>query len=83
MLICHCAAVNDTCVRAAIAAGSVSIAEVTATCGAGGGCGGCHQLIQGLLDQATNSSLPGHERNHGAVSQQPSTQKSNRHSVHV
>lgn len=58
MLICHCAAVNDTCVRAAITAGSTSVAEVTAACGAGGGCGGCHQLIQRLLDRNATAPLP-------------------------
>jgi bacterioferritin-associated ferredoxin len=54
MIACHCEAVSDRTVRAAISSGADSVAAVTARCRAGGGCGGCHQLLQSLVD-ATSS----------------------------
>lgn len=50
MLVCHCAVVNDARVREAIASGAQTIAEVTALCDAGGGCGGCRPMICRLLN---------------------------------
>jgi bacterioferritin-associated ferredoxin len=52
MYVCHCKAVTDRTVDAAIASGARSVAEVTERCRAGGGCGGCHGLLERLI-QAT------------------------------
>ena len=49
MVICHCKAVSDRTVDAAIASGASSVEEITARCTAGGGCGGCHSLLEALL----------------------------------
>lgn len=54
MLVCHCAAVNDAGVRAAIASGATTINEVSDACGAGGGCGGCRPMICRLLGEGHN-----------------------------
>lgn len=51
MLVCHCAVVNDAAVRAAIDRGASTVAEITAACGAGGGCGGCHPVLCRLLGE--------------------------------
>jgi bacterioferritin-associated ferredoxin len=51
MYVCHCMAVTDRAVRAAIASGARSITDITASCrGAGRGCGGCQDRLQGYLD---------------------------------
>jgi bacterioferritin-associated ferredoxin len=50
MYVCHCEAVNDRAVDAAIISGASSVAEVTARCHAGGGCGGCHGLIETMIE---------------------------------
>lgn len=50
MYVCHCKVVSDQAVKAAIASGAGSVAEVTSRCRAGGGCGGCHGLLQAMID---------------------------------
>ncbi len=50
MVVCHCRAVNDRTVGAAIASGATTVGELTEQCRAGGGCGGCHDVLQALLD---------------------------------
>ena len=50
MLVCHCKAVNDRTVDAAVASGARTVAEVTQRCRAGGGCGSCHRTLQALID---------------------------------
>jgi bacterioferritin-associated ferredoxin len=40
MYVCHCEAITDRTIDAAIASGARCVAEVTARCRAGGGCGG-------------------------------------------
>jgi bacterioferritin-associated ferredoxin len=49
MFVCHCRAVTDGEIRAAIAAGAHDLEEVGRRCGAGVTCGGCCPLIQELL----------------------------------
>jgi bacterioferritin-associated ferredoxin len=49
MYVCHCNAVSDRTVDAAIASGASTLSEITARCSAGGGCGGCHDLLEALL----------------------------------
>lgn len=55
MLICHCRAVNDRAVRAAIAAGASEPAELAAGCGAGSRCGGCMPALLELIEEASRS----------------------------
>ncbi|MGH3924706.1 MAG: (2Fe-2S)-binding protein [Pseudonocardiaceae bacterium] len=52
MLICHCKAVFERRVRAAIAAGARNEFDVAAFCGAGTGCGGCVPTIARMLREA-------------------------------
>ncbi|MGI9022437.1 MAG: (2Fe-2S)-binding protein [Acidimicrobiales bacterium] len=47
--ICHCRAVTDGRVRAAVDGGARSPAEVARCCGAGTGCGGCLPALRALL----------------------------------
>ena len=49
MIICHCEAVSDRAIRTAIRGGASDLDAITANCGAGGGCGGCHARITRLL----------------------------------
>ena len=51
MLICHCRAVNDRAIRAAIAAGARGTAELARGCGAGSRCGGCIPALLQLLEE--------------------------------
>jgi NifU-like protein len=56
-LICTCFFVSERTIEREIQSrGLKTVAEVTAVCNAGGGCGSCHQLIEEIL--ATND-LPG------------------------
>jgi bacterioferritin-associated ferredoxin len=48
--VCHCKAVSDRAIAAVIASGARTVAEVTDGCRAGGGCGGCHPLLQAMID---------------------------------
>jgi bacterioferritin-associated ferredoxin len=50
MYVCHCEAVSDRTVNAAISSGARCIEDVTERCRAGGGCGSCHDVLQALLD---------------------------------
>lgn len=56
MLICHCRAVNDTTIRAAILAGARHAEEVARRCGAGDSCGGCLPAVLALLEEADATS---------------------------
>jgi NifU-like protein len=50
-LICTCFFVSEHTIEREIATRNLkSVAEVTRSCNAGGGCGSCHQLIQEILD---------------------------------
>lgn len=54
-LICTCFFVSERTIEREIQArGLTTVAEVTGACNAGGGCGSCHQLIQEILDMATD-----------------------------
>ena len=56
MFVCHCNAVSDRTVDAAIASGASTVDEITERCSAGGGCGGCHRMLESLLE-ATAANL--------------------------
>jgi bacterioferritin-associated ferredoxin len=50
MYVCVCNAVTDREVGQAIDAGARTRTEVTRACGAGGDCGACHAMIEGMLE---------------------------------
>jgi bacterioferritin-associated ferredoxin len=49
MIVCVCRRVSDQQIRAAVAAGARTVEEVGACCRAGTGCGACHEVIEGLI----------------------------------
>ncbi|MGH3913967.1 MAG: (2Fe-2S)-binding protein [Pseudonocardiaceae bacterium] len=49
MYVCICRAVTDAQVNGCIAAGASTIEDVGDRCGAGTGCGSCHERIADLL----------------------------------
>ena len=52
MITCLCRGVSDEVIRAVIARGAGSVAEIHKACGAGGDCGACGVLLAGLVEQA-------------------------------
>ncbi|MBK9180362.1 MAG: (2Fe-2S)-binding protein [Acidimicrobiales bacterium] len=54
-MVCHCRAVGDRAIRAAVAAGAGDVEAVASTTTAGSDCGGCHQAILELLAEAAGS----------------------------
>ncbi|MDQ1711058.1 MAG: bacterioferritin-associated ferredoxin [Frankiaceae bacterium] len=51
MYICHCRAVTERTVRAAVAAGAGSVEEIGRRCTAGTHCGACHPELERLLSE--------------------------------
>ena len=49
VIVCHCEAVNDKTVRAAVLSGADNVAAVSERCGAGLNCGGCHRMLERLV----------------------------------
>ncbi|MCC6641058.1 MAG: (2Fe-2S)-binding protein [Deltaproteobacteria bacterium] len=49
MIVCHCKGISDRDIRAAVRSGANTIAAVGARCAAGTGCGGCHVVIDEIL----------------------------------
>jgi bacterioferritin-associated ferredoxin len=49
MLVCLCKGVSDRHVREAISRGASTVEEVGDECGAGTGCGVCHDMIDLML----------------------------------
>jgi bacterioferritin-associated ferredoxin len=64
MLICHCRVVTDRVIRAAIASGARTPAEVARFCRAGTGCNGCRYAVRELLSEhaAMEACGPGASR---------------------
>ncbi|WP_095982980.1 (2Fe-2S)-binding protein [Melittangium boletus] len=60
MIVCLCRAVSDRTIRARIAEGARTVEELGDACGAGTGCGGCHDQMTQLLGEArqTNTVRP-------------------------
>jgi bacterioferritin-associated ferredoxin len=52
MIVCLCQGVSERGVQTAIRGGACTRKEVTNSCGAGAGCGGCHGSIRELLTEA-------------------------------
>lgn len=51
MYVCHCRAVTDRSIKAAVRAGARDAIDVGERCGAGTGCGGCLPALEALLAQ--------------------------------
>lgn len=51
MIVCHCEAVNDRAVRAAVLAGAETVDDLGERCRAGTDCGGCHGRLERLLEE--------------------------------
>jgi bacterioferritin-associated ferredoxin len=49
MVVCLCQGISDRTVRASIESGAHTRQQVTQSCGAGDGCGGCHRTIKTLI----------------------------------
>lgn len=49
MVVCLCQGVSDKQVREAVTNGATSRKKVTRACGAGAGCGGCHESIREII----------------------------------
>lgn len=52
MLVCHCKAVSDRAIGAAVAAGAADPRSVVRATHAGTGCGGCLQTLRALIEDA-------------------------------
>jgi NAD(P)H-nitrite reductase large subunit len=52
MIVCHCRAVSDRAVRAAIQDGAADVASVMAETRAGTCCGGCLPTVQEIVAEA-------------------------------
>jgi bacterioferritin-associated ferredoxin len=52
MWVCHCRAVTDSKVRQIIAAGADDEIEIGRECGAGTGCGSCHDELRRLCEES-------------------------------
>ncbi|MET0402455.1 MAG: (2Fe-2S)-binding protein [Cystobacter sp.] len=58
MIVCLCRAVSDRTIRARISEGAQTVEQLGAACGAGTGCGGCHdQLGQLLVDARPSNTM--------------------------
>lgn len=55
MWVCHCRAVSDSSVLQAIAAGAEDESDIARLCGAGTGCGSCHDELRRLCATARSS----------------------------
>ena len=56
MIACHCTGLSDRRIAAEVEAGASSLEEVTLACGAGGQCGGCHPLVEDIIDSGLTLS---------------------------
>jgi bacterioferritin-associated ferredoxin len=52
MWVCHCRAVTDSLVRQVIDAGAADETDIGRACGAGTGCGSCHEELRRLCDES-------------------------------
>lgn len=54
--ICYCMKVDRNTIVEAIRNGAVTVADIEATTGAGGGCGRCKGRIQEVIDAEKNNA---------------------------
>jgi bacterioferritin-associated ferredoxin len=52
LLVCHCKAVTDRAIDAAVLAGAVDPRSVVRATHAGTGCGGCLQTLRSIIEDA-------------------------------
>ncbi len=52
MIICLCRGLPESAIRATIAQGASTVAEIRRACGAGGDCGACCSKLADLVGQA-------------------------------
>ena len=57
MWVCHCRAVTDSTVRDAIVAGAADEFDIGRECGAGTGCGSCHDELRRLCEESRTCAL--------------------------
>jgi bacterioferritin-associated ferredoxin len=67
MVVCHCSAVSDSEVRAAVEDGARTLAEVAQACGAAKQCGGCRFAVADLIDVVAEADGPGRSRHDGRL----------------
>jgi bacterioferritin-associated ferredoxin len=53
VIVCHCKAVNDRIIRAAVLAGADDVTSLGEKCRAGTDCGGCHERLEALIHATT------------------------------
>jgi bacterioferritin-associated ferredoxin len=58
VFVCHCEAVTDRTVTAAISSGARTVEELTDRCRAGGGCGSCHSHLEALIEASLSAMEP-------------------------
>ncbi len=49
MIVCLCEGVSDRAIQTTIEGGAKSVEAIGESCGAGTGCGSCHQALKHLL----------------------------------
>ena len=57
MVVCLCQGVSEKQVREAIANGATTRKKITRACGAGAGCGGCHESIRDIIREHRASAV--------------------------
>lgn len=58
MIVCSCRRVSDSKIRQTIEAGATTLEQVGAACGAGTGCGACHESICEMLEEQRQDCGP-------------------------
>ena len=58
MIVCHCKAVCDRTIRAAVERGARTPSEVALACNAGRHCGGCLPAVEALIESETGGATP-------------------------
>lgn len=53
MVVCHCNAVSDREIREQVRAGALDADDIAARCAAGARCGGCLEVVESLVAEAT------------------------------
>ncbi|WP_434387699.1 (2Fe-2S)-binding protein [Melittangium boletus] len=56
MIVCLCHAVSDRIIRARIAEGARTVEKLGEVCGAGTGCGGCHDQMTQLIGEGRQAN---------------------------
>jgi len=59
MIVCLCRGVSDQKLRALIAAGARTRAELRKACGAGTDCGKCRAMLAELVEEPCRTEYPG------------------------